>query len=68
MARRPVDRQKITALDGNGAEVEIALTIADPVAQVFKTMAEALRRAVVLPRPCRDHLDGHGALERRASM
>lgn len=36
----PADRQKITARDGSGAEVEVALTDPDPVAQVFKTMAE----------------------------
>ena len=36
----PEDRQKVTALDGGGASVEIALTNSEPVAQIFKTMAE----------------------------
>jgi elongation factor G len=36
----PVDRAKISALDKDGAELEVALGDAEPVAQVFKTMAE----------------------------
>jgi elongation factor G len=36
----PEDRQKISATNGSGAELEISLTGSDPVAQVFKTMAE----------------------------
>jgi elongation factor G len=36
----PVDRQKTSALDKDGAEVEVALGDSEPVAQVFKTMAE----------------------------
>jgi elongation factor G len=36
----PVDRQKTLALAKDGAEVEVALSDAEPVAQVFKTMAE----------------------------
>lgn len=36
----PDDRQKVTALASDGAEKEIALSDRDPVAQVFKTMAE----------------------------
>jgi elongation factor G len=36
----PADRQKVTALDTNGAEIVVSLTDSDPVAQVFKTMAE----------------------------
>jgi elongation factor G len=37
----PVDRQKVQATDGDGKEVEIALTDPDPVLYVFKTMSEA---------------------------
>ncbi len=37
----PVDRQKITAHDMDGKEVEVALTDPDPVLYVFKTMSEA---------------------------
>ncbi|MEA3210402.1 MAG: elongation factor [Chthoniobacter sp.] len=36
----PADHGKVSALDSSGGEVEIALTDPDPVAQVFKTMAE----------------------------
>ena len=36
----PVDREKVTALDSRGDEVEVMLTGSDPVAQVFKTMNE----------------------------
>src|SRR6266704_2372795 len=36
----PVDRRKVIALGSGGAEVAVALTDSDPVAQVFKTMAE----------------------------
>jgi elongation factor G len=36
----PVDREKVTAHDSNGREIEIALTGSEPVAQVFKTMNE----------------------------
>ncbi|MBV8899754.1 MAG: elongation factor G [Verrucomicrobia bacterium] len=36
----PVDRQMVSALDGNGKEVTVTLTGTDPVAQVFKTMNE----------------------------
>lgn len=37
----PVDRQKITAQDTDGKDVEIGLTDAEPVLYVFKTMSEA---------------------------
>ena len=37
----PVDRAKVQAHDGDGKEVEIALTDADPVCYIFKTMSEA---------------------------
>ena len=37
----PVDRQKVTAHDPDGKEVEVALTDPDPVLYVFKTMSEA---------------------------
>src|SRR6184192_598738 len=37
----PVDRQKITAHDMDGKEVQVALTDPDPVLYVFKTMSEA---------------------------
>jgi elongation factor G len=37
----PVDRAKVKAVDANGAETDIALTAADPVLYVFKTMSEA---------------------------
>ena len=36
----PVDREKVTAHDMSGREIEIALTGSEPVAQVFKTMNE----------------------------
>ena len=36
----PVDREKVTAHDMSGREIEIALTGSQPVAQVFKTMNE----------------------------
>ena len=36
----PVDREKVTALDSRGQEVEVMLTGSEPVAQVFKTMNE----------------------------
>jgi elongation factor G len=36
----PVDREKVTALDSRGREIEIVLTGSEPVAQVFKTMNE----------------------------
>ena len=36
----PVDRAKVRGLDGYGNEAEIALTRAEPVVQVFKTMNE----------------------------
>ena len=36
----PVDREKVTALDSRGNEVEVMLTGSEPVAQVFKTMNE----------------------------
>jgi elongation factor G len=36
----PVDRAKVTALDGYGNGTEVTLTSAEPVAQVFKTMNE----------------------------
>src|ERR1041384_1146690 len=37
----PVDRQKVKAADADGNEAEVALTDADPVLYVFKTMSEA---------------------------
>jgi elongation factor G len=37
----PVDRQKVTALDEGGKEVDVALTDPEPVLYVFKTMSEA---------------------------
>ena len=37
----PVDRQKVTAHDPNGKEVEVGLNDPDPVLYVFKTMSEA---------------------------
>jgi elongation factor G len=37
----PVDREKLTAHDLDGKEVEVALTDHDPVLYVFKTMSEA---------------------------
>jgi elongation factor G len=37
----PVDREKVTAHDANGKEVDVALHDADPVCYVFKTMSEA---------------------------
>jgi elongation factor G len=37
----PVDRQKVTAHDANGGEVDVALNDAEPVCYVFKTMSEA---------------------------
>ena len=37
----PQDRPKVQAVDAGNAEVEIALTDADPVTYVYKTMAEA---------------------------
>src|SRR2546423_1033928 len=37
----PVDRQKITAHDMDGKDVEVVLTDPDPVLYVFKTMSEA---------------------------
>jgi elongation factor G len=37
----PVDRAKVTAVDGGGKETQIALTDPDPVCYVFKTMSEA---------------------------
>src|SRR3984957_8889873 len=36
----PIDRAKVTARDGYGSEVEVALTSSEPVAHVFKTMHE----------------------------
>jgi elongation factor G len=36
----PVDREKLTALDSRGHEVEVVLTGSEPVAQVFKTINE----------------------------
>src|SRR5580765_3624149 len=36
----PVDRAKVKALNGNGQEVDVALTDPDPVCYVFKTMSE----------------------------
>jgi elongation factor G len=37
----PVDRAKVTALDAQGKEIEVALDSAEPVCYVFKTMTEA---------------------------
>src|SRR6185437_13191854 len=37
----PVDREKVTAHDANGKEVDVALHDAEPVCYVFKTMSEA---------------------------
>jgi elongation factor G len=37
----PVDREKVTAHDANGKEVDVALKDAEPVCYVFKTMSEA---------------------------
>ncbi len=37
----PVDREKVTAHDMDGKEVEVALKDPDPVLYVFKTMSEA---------------------------
>src|SRR5499427_2348420 len=37
----PAGRAKVTAIDGNGKEVDVALTDPDPVCYVFKTMSEA---------------------------
>src|SRR6266436_2645403 len=37
----PVDRQKVTAHDADGKEVEVGLNDPDPVLYVFKTMSEA---------------------------
>ena len=36
----PVDRGKVSAIDGYGNETEVAITGSEPVAQVFKTMHE----------------------------
>jgi elongation factor G len=36
----PVDRQKVIAKDANDADVEVGINDPDPVAYVFKTMAE----------------------------
>src|ERR1700719_4288266 len=36
----PIDRAKVTARDGYGGEVEVALASPEPVAHVFKTMHE----------------------------
>jgi elongation factor G len=36
----PVDREKVTAIDANGAETEVGLSGADPVLYVFKTLSE----------------------------
>jgi elongation factor G len=36
----PVDRAKVQAVDGNGADVEIALTNPDPALYIFKTLSE----------------------------
>ena len=36
----PVDRGKVSAIDGYGNETEVAVTGSEPVAQVFKTMHE----------------------------
>jgi elongation factor G len=37
----PVDREKVSALDADGNEVEVALKDPDPVAHLCKTMSEA---------------------------
>ncbi len=37
----PVDREKVAALDANGAGAQVALTSPEPVLYVFKTMSEA---------------------------
>ncbi len=37
----PVDRAKVQAHDGDGKEVNVALTDPDPVCYIFKTMSEA---------------------------
>jgi len=37
----PVDRKRYAAVDGNGSVAEVRLTDPEPVAHVFKTMAEA---------------------------
>ncbi len=37
----PVDREKVAATDANGSETQIALSSAEPVLYVFKTMSEA---------------------------
>ncbi len=37
----PVDREKVTAHDANGKEVDVTLHDADPVCYIFKTMSEA---------------------------
>src|SRR5215813_7101763 len=37
----PVDRQKVTAHDSDGKDMDVALTDHDPVLYVFKTMSEA---------------------------
>jgi elongation factor G len=37
----PVDRKRYAAVDGSGLAAEVRLTDAEPVAHVFKTMAEA---------------------------
>jgi len=37
----PVDRAKVQAHNGDGKEIEIALTDPDPVCYIFKTMSEA---------------------------
>jgi len=37
----PVDREKVTAHDANGKEVDVALKDGEPVCYVFKTMSEA---------------------------
>lgn len=36
----PVDREKVRALDGNGAEVDVALSQPEPVLYIFKTLSE----------------------------
>src|SRR5689334_18643231 len=37
----PVDRQTVSAVDANGAAVEVDLSNPEPVLYVFKTMSEA---------------------------
>jgi elongation factor G len=37
----PVDREKVTAHDADGKEVQVSLNDSDPVLYVFKTMSEA---------------------------